>query len=330
MSVTRILAFRNDRLGEFLLTAPAFVSLKMQYPDAQLCVACAAATQSLIETIPAIDRSFVWEARPHGLRALLELIQRLRRERYDLCVIFNPTKEAHLASFFAGIPRRVGYRRKAGILLTESLPDLKYRGDRHEIDANLQLARLAGCAPQNLSDDLSITVNEAQAEPFLKAQAAAHESWIALHPWTSDPAKEWPLQHFRQLCDQLAAGHNRKILVIGGPEEAKRKDGFFDGLGAPVLDLVGKTTLPQLAGILKRCRLLISGDSGPVHLACAVGTPVLALFSTALAAKGPLRWGPRGPQTAVIGMQRIEDIRVSSVLRKANEMLADLNRPAQR
>ncbi len=91
-----------------------------------------------------------------------------------------------------------------------------------------------------------------------------------------------------------------KVLIVGGKEEAQRSFSVFKGMGEEVLDFTGKTTLRELGAILKRCRFLVSGDSGPVHLACAVGTPVVAIFRNDILGKGPKRWGPWGSGNFVI------------------------------
>jgi ADP-heptose:LPS heptosyltransferase len=143
---------------------------------------------------------------------------------------------------------------------------------------------------------------------------------IAIHPWTSDPLKQWPEDRFRGLVEKLL-GSGERIVIIGGIEEAGRSRELFEGLQDKVTDLTGKTDLLQLAALLKRCRLLISGDSGPVHLATCVGIPVLALFRNDLIGKTAKRWGPWSKSGFVIEKSRLEDISVEEVLTKAREIL---------
>jgi ADP-heptose:LPS heptosyltransferase len=144
---------------------------------------------------------------------------------------------------------------------------------------------------------------------------------IALHPFTSDPVKQWPIQNFRELAQRLVKELNKKVIIVGGKEELTRGGAYFDNLGAGIVNMTGKTTLIQLASLLKKCGLLISGDSGPVHLACAVGTRVLALFRNDLPAKSAKRWGPWGEGHSVIEKPNLADISVDEVLGKVKEGL---------
>jgi heptosyltransferase-1 len=131
--------------------------------------------------------------------------------------------------------------------------------------------------------------------------------------------KVWPYKRFVNLIGKLSALAH--VIVVGGKEETARSRQLgFDTLpGAD--DLTGKTSLVELAALLKGCTLLISGDSGPVHLACCVKTPVLALFRDDIPGKGPLRWGPWGPGKIVIAKHSLYDISEEEVFEKALMLL---------
>ncbi len=311
-----ILAVRNDRFGEFLLNIPAMRALKELYPQTKLTLAVNSAVSELAGAVECVDAVVVWD----------EVKGNLRKDKFDLCVILNPTKEAHIACFFAGIPVRVGYNRKWGFLLTHKLKDAKSPGDRHEVDCNLELVGLIGARTQNKS--ISIKVDETLF-PELSGQKI-----IAIHPFTSDPVKQWPLERFKELARRIAQETKVKVVLVGRSEDRGLSPNgdcphsqsplaivpLVLDAGDGIIDMVNKTSLAELAALLKRCSLLVSGDSGPVHLAAAVGTPVVALFRNDLPGKTARRWGPWGEGHIVIEKSSLEDISVEEVLDKAKNI----------
>jgi len=303
--IKKILAIRTDRFGEFLLNVPALRALKETYPQAKLTLAVNSSVKELASMVECVDAVVVWD----------EFKGNLRKNKFDLSVVLNPAKEAHVACFFAGIPVRVGYDRKWGILLTHKLKDTKSLGDRHEVDCNLELAGLIGARTRNKS--ISIKVDETFF-PELAGQKI-----IAIHPFTSDPVKQWPVERFKELALRIARELEVKVVLVGRVENRGQ---FPSGTvpleitGDGITNMVNKTSLVELAALLKRCFLLISGDSGPMHLAAAVGTPVIALFRNDLPGKTAKRWGPWGEGHIVIEKGNLEDITIEELLDKVKNI----------
>ena len=296
-----ILLIRNDRFGEFLLIIPAIRALKESYPQARITLAVSSQVKELAGLIEYVDEVFVWD----------EVKKDLRRHKFDLCVILNPTKEAHMASFLAGIPSRLGYNRKWGFLLTHKIADTKGLGLKHEVESNLELVSVIGAKTK----DQSISLGKLPAFSNSKYEGA-----VAVHPYTSDSVKDWSADKFRALISKLAKELGCKLIIIGKQEYDYQHDDFYD-VSAGIINLVNKTTLVELAQILKLCRLLITCDSGPMHLAEAVGTPLIAIFRNDLPGKCPRRWAPRSRESIVIEGKNLADISVESVFDKAKEVL---------
>ena len=147
------------------------------------------------------------------------------------------------------------------------------------------------------------------------------DTLVAIHPWTSDPIKQWPRDYFLELALRLKELAGLKVIIIGGKEEADKSGNLYSAQSG-LINLAGSTTLKQLAALLSRCKLLISGDSGPVHLASGVGGRVLALFRNDIQGKTAKRWGPWGEGHYVIEKNNLSDITVDEVFNKAKEMLA--------
>jgi ADP-heptose:LPS heptosyltransferase len=316
--VRNIICFRNDRFGEFLLNIPAFRALKSGFPGAKLFLVVDPYVKELAERIACVDEVILWQNKKHNLWELLKFSAVLKRGKFGLSAAFNPSKEFNLAAFLAGIPLRVGYGRKLGFLLNRKLPDKKYLGDKHEVEYNLELARLAGAETEDKG--LALSVDSRLADGLFRDFGLNNaDNPVALHPWASDSIKEWPQENFRKLAGSLQAETGARIIIIGGREEYPRSLEFCRNLKA--CNLTGKTTLLQLAGLLKRCKLLISGDSGPMHLAAAVGTPVIAIFRNDIPGKSPKRWGPWGSGHIVIEKNNLSQITVEEVSAQAKERL---------
>lgn len=319
--VNKIIAFRNDRFGEFLLNIPAFKALKKGYPQAKLVLVTNSYVRELARLIDGVNEVIVWENKKHRLNEIIGFSRKIKQERFELCVIFNPSKEFNIISFLSGIPKRIGYNHKFAFLLTKKIEDRKYLGERHEVEYNLNLAIEAGAKIDGCS--LSLSVNEGLVQALLREFGIGGAiTIVALHPWTSDPLKQWPIDNFTELARRLATSYDIKIFVIGGKEETAKSKEFFNNLKLKnIINLTGRTTLVELAAFLKICKLLISGDSGPVHLASAVATPVIAIFRNDIPAKGPTRWGPWGQGHMVIEKNNLKDISVDEVFAKTKEKL---------
>ncbi len=321
-----ILFVRTDRLGETLLNLPLLAALKQAFPQAVVTWLVNPELVDLLTGAPGADQVVAWRdeaAMPWWQRAA-RLARWLRGQRFDVVVVSNPKKEYHLAAWLAGIPTRVGYDRKWAWLLTQRIPDRKAIGERHEIEYNLELLRGLGIASAaSLLLELPASPDEEllASQLFEKLHVRRADRLVAVHPWTSNPKKQWPVERFRQLLGQLCALPAITPVVVGGNEEWAKVGELISGeSGAHILDTVGKLSLKELAALLRRVRVLVSNDSGPMHLAASVGTPVIALFGTAEAGSVPHRWGPWGDRHTVIH-KPLAEITVDEVVQAVRRYL---------
>ncbi len=303
----KILIVRNDRFGEFLLNIPAVSALKKAYPQARLVLAVNPEVYELASAVECVDEAVVWNE---------QFRKGLRKQKFDACVVLNPSKEAHWACFWAGIPARAGYDRKWGFLLTHKLKDTKYQGARHEVEYNLELVSLIGASAFDKIPKINVDGN--------LFKELAGEKIAAIHPFTSDPVKQWPVERFMELAQRIVWELGVKVILVGR-DRGQSPSGTVPSVTAPsgTIDLINKTSLVELAALLKHCSLLISCDSGPMHLAASVGTPVVALFRNDLPGKTAKRWGPRGEGHIVIESGSLADISVEDVFNKARLKLLD-------
>lgn len=316
-SVKNILLVRNDRLGEFILAIPAFRAIKAHFPNSKLTIVVNPYLKELAQCIDCVDEVIVWENKKHKFSEIVRFSRELKNKNIGLCIIFNPSQEFNIISFLAGIPVRIGYKRKLGVLLTHKINDEKHIRNRHEIEYNLELAAVAGASVKDR--ELFLDVGDDVA--LGGVDIPAREPFIALHPWTSDPVKDWQVNNFCALAKRITAELKVKVFIIGARAGRQKNIQLPQNLGQGIVDITDKTSLTQLAAVLKKCWLLISADSGPVHLASAVNTPVLAIFRNDMPGKTSKRWGPWGEGHMVIEKNNLCDITVNEVFDKVKEFL---------
>ncbi len=317
--IKSILVVRNDRFGEFLLNIPAFRALKETFTGARLTAIVSPQNAELAQHIPYIDEIIAWQGSRLSWAQKLRLAGTLRAKKFDMALMLYPSRDFNLAVFLAGIPRRFGYDHKWPFLLTARMPDRKFLADRHEIDYNLELVGL--CGARTGDKGLTIELGDDIINSTLRSFGLLPgELFIGIHPFTSDAVKLWPAERFLAVAKKLIQKKEAKVLVFGGSLEQGKAYEVFSGYPG-IINLTGKTTLVQLAALLKKCRVLISGDSGPVHLASSVGTPVVALFRNDLPGKTPRRWGPVSAGSLVIEKPDLLQITVEEVFKKTMEAI---------
>lgn len=318
--VKNILVVRNDRFGEFLLNLPSFRALKESFINTKLIAVVNSSVKDLAEKVTFIDEIIEWNQGRHPLSEKIRLVNLFKKKKIDIAVILNPSKDFNIFTYFSGIPIRAGYSRKWGFLLTHKMEDAKYLGQRHEIEYNLELVSLIGASTKDKT--LYLPTDEREIDDLSRDfNLKNYNNSVALHPWTSDPLKQWPYERFRELAERLIREQGISVVIIGGKEELTKSREFFKDIDGSLINLTGRTTLTQLAALLRKCKLLISGDSGPVHLACAAGTKVLAIFRNDIPGKSARRWGPWGRGHIVIEKESLSKVTVSEVFDKAKGVL---------
>ena len=307
-----ILIVRTDRIGDVILTTPSIAALRKAYPEARISVLVSPGTRDLIAGNPYIDEVLVDDGKKahRGLSGFLRLVTALKKKHFDLAVVFHTKKRTNLLCVLAGIPYRLGYKNdKLGFFLTHPVEDTRHRGEKHEAQYCLDLLNHLGIEAEEIEVHISLQKeSEAWARQWLSQNhVAADDRLVAVHPGASDPSKRWPEACFADLIGRLLERYHGKVVLIGDTQihETAGKilakiPGVSMGHPGRVFDLTGQTSVSQLASLLKRCNLLISNDSGPVHVAAGVGTAVVSIFTRNQAGINPERWRPLGKKTRVI------------------------------
>jgi lipopolysaccharide heptosyltransferase II len=307
----RILLIRTDLMGDLVLSLPAVHAMRRAYPAAEIDMLVLPANTGVIKHDPAITRILTYDPniwrRPNAFltpacyRAFLGLMGDLRTAKYDLCLSLAGDW-ASIFAFFSKARRRVGYRGEAyPFFMTDPVPGRRYRIHQHEVEYIAGLARAAGGIIGEEQRAPVMTVSEqaiAEVSALLEANGVRDgDLLIAAHAGaTNGMAKRWPIPHWAALADLLITELGAKVILTGAPSDAEITGAVAARMQQTPLDFAGKTSIPQLAALLARCDLVISGDSGPLHLAGAVGTPVLAIHGPT----DPALSGPAGKEATVL------------------------------
>jgi lipopolysaccharide heptosyltransferase II len=305
----RVLLLRLERIGDLLMSLGAITEIRRRLPDATIDLAVGSWNETLARLFPVSNVEVLdapWLARGATAETMSSLWKRAagwRRRRYDLAINLEGDIRSNLLPWIAGARRRVGFGMAGGgPLLTDVVP---YDATRH-VAANMaalverSLALPAGTVPappaaaafeaaRLVLPDRARASARASLEQLAGGRLPA--SLLALHTPGGRAIKQWPAERFADAAARLAREMDAAVLLTGGPDDRTIVDEAYTRLaaaGVRTLRLIEPSDLVILAGILAQCRLLLTGDTGPMHLAAAVGTPVLAVFGPSM----PWRYAP--------------------------------------
>jgi lipopolysaccharide heptosyltransferase II len=298
-SLSSILLIRPDHLGDLLFTTPALRALREACPQARITGLVGPWAEAVITGNPCLDEvmlcpfpGFTRQPKQSIIEPYVVLARyaRLLREKtFDLAVVlrFDHWWGALLA-YLARIPRRVGYDiAEVKPFLTDAIP---YAPGRHEVEQNLALVeavnsqpslpRLDGHPSQGFPLEFLLSAQDREfAACYLAEQGVEDDDPLAcIHPGAGAPVKLWRNEGWAQVADALAEGYEAKVILTGSANEAPLVQAIAERMTSQPIVAAGQTTLGQLAALMAPCRLVLGVDSGPLHLAVAVGTPTVHLY----------------------------------------------------
>ncbi len=298
-AIRRLLVRSTNWIGDVVMISPALRALRKGFPQAQLDVLARASVAGAYVGHPLVDDVLVEERRSgtrrhEGPLGVLRLSRMLRQRCYDLAVILPKSFGAALAPALAGIPRRVGFptdwRRR---LLTHPVPLPASAEAMHHVEFFLAPAQYLGCPDEDRSLVFAVGEEDRQAaRAFLAGHGLAPKSGrsgldkalIAIHPGASKFERAWSPEKFGQLARALE-GKGAWLVVLGAPADRATASQVLREAGSATLDAVGLGGIGTMAALLEQCDLFIGNDSGPMHVAAAVGTPTVAIFGPGAPAK---------------------------------------------
>lgn len=301
----RILVMRYRFIGDTILTVPFLRNLRGAFPGAVIDLMIAPYSSDVLAGIPYVDDLIVYDPPTiHGdsrgehrtLRSKLRFVAGLRKRRYDKVYVLKRSFSSAAIALLSGARERIGFdTERRGFLLTRRVP---YRHDRHEVLNFLEVLRADGVEVADDHLEAWLTEEEkAFADDFLaRAGFRGDGPLVGMQPFTANPPRAWHGDNFVETANALSRDRGARILVFGGPRDRDQADAMSGRIAPPPILAVGTTTLRETMALLSRCALLVCNDSGIMHLAAALGTPLIALFGP----QSPVKFGPWGRNCEVI------------------------------
>ena len=282
-----------------VLLTPALRALRIGYPQSHLALLVRPLVADLMATHPYIDEVII-DNKGRGFSSLpsfYKSMSEIRRSGFDVAVVLHPTSFRNaLIPFLAGIPERIGSNVSGrGILLTRTCSD---RTDLHEVHRYLRVLELIDIHESNAKLEFWHTDADRQAARQILATHGIppKEHLIGVNLGTTWDTKRWSLENFAEVITRVQKRFEARILLTGSTAEIPLGEALAQTTQLDTINLIGKTTLMQLGALIESCDLYLTCDSGPMHIAAAVGTPTIALFGPT----SPIRHGPYGESHEII------------------------------
>jgi len=302
-SVERILIIRLDLLGDVAFTLACLATLRARYPRARISVMILPYTAGLaelyeeVDDVIALDTNLIRAPRslfhPRTWIAYVRVLLMVRRRRYDVAISVSG-QMASLCARLSGARRTIGYLQEAyPHMLTDPIPGGRYAERVPEVRYVMRLLEGLGVE----SGEHALPIVSASANTWMNSILATEgidpeDRLLVVHASSGvGSAKRWPEGRWQEFLREMRPDHGVRLVMIGSAGDMPLARRILDGLPFPVLSLVGRTDVGQLAAVVKRADVVLSADSGPLHLAVALQTPVVGLYGpTDPAIYGPL-WG---------------------------------------
>ncbi len=297
----KILIVQTGFLGDLVLSTGFFAETRRMYPAADIAVMTTPEARILAENHPAVNRAIVFDKRGahSGVKGFMEMTRRLQAEQFDLAFSLHKSFRTALLLRAARIPLRYGFRESALPWLYTATVRRSHLA--HEALRNLVLLEAVGGKIRKMDSRLTLGIPR-EAEESAERLLGSHSAPIVgLAPGSVWATKKWTPSGFAAVGDELTEMGYRLVL-LGGPKDVDSGSAVEALLERPVLNLIGKTDLITSAAVIGRLSLLITNDSAPLHIASALGVPVVAPFCATIPEFGFGPWKVRGETVGVSGL----------------------------
>ena len=339
-SESKILIIKLGSLGDIIHTLPLVNALRDDLPHVRVDWVVEGKFSSLLDGHPAVDEVIVFDrvkSKIRTFRSLVKVIRKLRSRHYDVLMDLQGNLKGSAIVFLSGCSCRMGFRRGSSRIETAStfFTNRKIVEDgAHIIERNLSFAEALGVEWVDVSFRIPVSVSDRdQVESFLRSENVHEKRLAIIHPGVTWVSKKWPLKKYASLADEIAGRFPGAAVVVStGPGEEALGTELKETCRAEIV-LAGNMSLPQLTALLDRCEVFISSDTGPLHLAAALGKRVIGLYGPT----DPARNGPYGKRNFAVSAGKacsgcwrrscrdlscMNDIDVPEVMEKVSACLA--------
>jgi len=290
--MNKVLIVNVNWLGDTLFATPFIRAVRERYPDAYIAVLTHPRCYEILEGNPHINEIIMYDEKKEH-RSLLRrfsIISYLRSKNFDTAFILRKSLSRTLLLLFSKIPNRIGYRSKrAGFLLTKRVEPSREK--MHKVEYFLRLLKACGIEAENKNYEIVISAKDMEkAEGILKDVGIGDKRFIALNAGGNWGPKRWPPENFAKLGDEISERLGLAIVLTGAEKDIELAERISGLMKRRPFILCGKTGLKSLGAVFKKAACVISNDSGPMHLAAAVKSPVVAIFGPT----SPELTGPSG------------------------------------
>jgi lipopolysaccharide heptosyltransferase II len=286
----KVLVLQTSFLGDTVLTLPLISEIKRRFPSCQLSVICSPLARELLQDHPDIDEVIADDKKgaDRGLRGVWRKGRMLERNGYTMALTPHKSLRSALLLFFSRIPYRVGFRQSKGWFLFHARA--KRRTGQHDVERTLSVLQPFGIEIEDCQRTLSLPCtaesHAAVARLLGSLSIAADKLLVGINPGSVWPTKRWSAAGFARLIQLLKEKYDCEVLLFGGPEDLPITAAIQELCHHAAVNLAGKLDLRLLPAALCACRILITNDSAPMHIAVASNVPTVAIFCATTPALG--------------------------------------------
>jgi len=338
-----VLVVRTDRIGDVVLTLPMILVLRESFPGSRISMLLRSYTVGLAEGFAGLDNILTYDTSGEQ-KGFFAILAELRAQRFDLAVISHPTFRIAVLMYCAGVPVRLGSGyRWYSFLFNRKVFEHRKTAEKHEAEYNISLLQVIGLASPEVPR-IALPIPESSksvaASEIRRLGMRPSEKFVLLHPGSGGSARDWSAENFGELARELARVGFR-VVVTGSADEAGLVETVLTRSGGAALSSAGQISLKDLAAFIGAAQLFVSNSTGPLHIAAAVGTPVIAFYPP-IRECSARRWGPLTDHKIVFtadnvlcerckggpcqGNDCMEQIKVADVLEAARSLLVSKER----
>ncbi len=325
--IKKILVIRLDHIGDLLAATPVFRIIKENYPNAKLDVLIAKYNKDIVRNNPFIDEIIAYDTpwfkrknkRLIKPREFIKYVIALHKQHYDVGIDLRGDLRHIMLMWLAGIKYKIGYGITGGGFLLDK--EVSFQQGVHEVQHNLDLLKAIGLEATRRKNEFFIPDEDKNfAEGLYTEKGLSNKDFVVcIHPSAGYLSKKWLGKKWSEVIFRLNKELNAKVIIVGAKGEKALCDNMKEISSVKVIDVVGKTKLGQLAALLKKANLFIGTDSGPSHIASAMSTPCVILYS---GTNDPAQWAPLGKKIFII--QKDVPCKGCQKLKCANNICMDL------
>lgn len=296
-SAQNVLIIALKRVGDTILSIPAFRAIKETLPHSRVTVFANSYTKGILERIPYIDSIISYSQKSSFFQKSRQM-KKLRQQRFDLALDFSCdyTLEGGLLSWLSGAKYRVGYNHFGRGFLFHK-PIQHENKPIHALDEILNIVQAINLETKDRSLRIEASDKAQQTiEKSLRKEGIKEgDMLIGIHPGGYYPTQKWMMEGFAQLADRMVKKHLARIILVGGPSEGDLINQIKEKMtSSPII--FSDQSMPNLLGLIQSLHLLVCNNSGPLHMATALGTPTVSTMGPTL----PERWWPQGEEDIVV------------------------------